>query len=577
MVDAQAAIAFLEELAGFSGAGAGELPSISKISNPSDQAGASARGRGWQPDLRYRSLIEKLPAVTFMAALDERTQELYISPQIEAMLGFTQEEWLENPILWYDQLHPDDRELWVAEFARTCTTGFRFSSEYRLIARDGRVVWVQGECQIIRDDTGRPMFLQGIAFDITARKRAAAADEERRAAEAASLAKSEFLAHMSHEIRTPLNGVLGMIDLVLPTELNDKQRKFLELAKMSGESLAALVNDILDFSKIEAGKLDIESITFDLRKVLEQVKDIQSLKANAKGLQVLCEVPAEVPALVQGDPSRVRQILINLINNAIKFTERGSVTVRAGVEEVGNEHLVVRFGVTDTGIGIPPDRMNRLFKSFSQVDGSTTRKYGGTGLGLAISKQLTELMGGQIGVESEAGKGTTFWFTVKFGHAAEQALTETPTPETPDRLEASPPAACRLAARILIAEDNEVNQIVLSELLADEGYRYEIVNDGKQAVEAVLRNHFDMVLMDCQMPVMDGFEASRAIRQNEGTGRRIPIVALTANATKADRDRCLENGMDAHCTKPIEIDDLLKVIASLLSRSQPAQPAQAAA
>ena len=341
-MDEQEAIALLEQMAGFADflvPKAGRWP-IVRPTTPSAPA-TEAIPKAWKPDLRYRSLVEKLPVVTFMASLDETQQELYISPQIEALLGFTQDEWLNDPFLWFRQLHVDDRETWIGEFLhRTCSVN-RFSrTSVRNTgfwpATGAYCLDSSGECQIVRDDDGRPvLFFRGIAFDISHLKRAAEDQEAKLAAQAASMAKSEFLARMSHEIRTPLNGVVGMIDLLKSTEMTAAQQRYVQLARESAGALLTVINDILDFSKIEAGKVEIEAIEFDLHKVVEDLTELLASVAAKKNLALACLFRPGVPRRVLGDSNRIRQVLTNLVNNALKFTTEGSVTIRTGAGHAG--------------------------------------------------------------------------------------------------------------------------------------------------------------------------------------------------------------------------------------------------
>ena len=572
--------------------------------------------------------------------------------------------------------------------------------------------WISLCARSSPDDRGG-LVTDGVVFDVSALKQA----EERARlaqdlAEAASLAKSQFLANMSHEIRTPLNGVIGMTDLLLRRGLAQEHRRYAETIKGSANALLSLINDVLDFSKIEAGKLELSPTSFAVREVVEDVGQMLAGRAAERGLELACVVDPAVPATAFGDADRLRQVTINLLNNALKFTERGEVVLRVRPDEdaQGGNGLALRFEVSDTGIGIPPDRLDRLFKSFSQVDASTTRRFGGTGLGLAISKQLVTLMGGQVGVRSTPGVGSTFWFTVRFdaaGVAETQATTgraghdmrglrvlvaddhaasleslrdqmlawsfevsvardggealaalraaavagrafdaavldmnmpvlggvdvarlakadpatagvpllmltgadgefdaaaarragfadclvkparqsqlfdaiarltrgetvDKPVPATP-----APATAGAAGRRLLVAEDNEVNQIVAGETLRDAGYEVVIVGNGRLAFEAVEAGGYDLVLMDCQMPEMDGFEATAAIRAAEAkAGRpRLGIVALTANAISGDRERCLEAGMDDYVTKPIDPDVLLSTVAKRLKAKE--TPAEA--
>jgi two-component system sensor histidine kinase/response regulator len=647
---------------------------------------------------QFRQLVDSIREVFFVLT-PEPIRVAYLSPAYEEIWGRPRQAVYDRAAAWIEPVHPHER-AGVGSYFERLMQGIQSEMSYRIERPDGSFRWIHARGFPVNDAKGKLVRVVGIAEDVTERVCAEAElVDAKEAAESANRAKSEFLANMSHEIRTPMNGIIGMTDLVLATELNPEQAEYLHMVKGSADALLTLLNDILDFSKIEAGKLELDYVSFNLRKSLSEVVKTLAVKAQQKGLEFIFDVAPGVPANVFGDPARLRQVLVNLVGNSIKFTARGEIEVSVQTEAQSVEGTILRFSVRDTGIGIPADKHDRIFGAFSQADSSTTRKYGGTGLGLSIAGQLVGLMGGKLWVESEAGKGSAFYFTVQFGPevaalptklpdifqlagvpvlvvddnatnrriledslirwemiptvvagaaAAIQALqhahasgaqlplvlTDAHMPDIDgfgliemirqdrslssvrivmlasggergeaarcrklgvaaylskpfDRLELrdvllhvlardpAKPENTALVTRhalqeqrpslsVLVVEDNAVNQRLISRVLAKRGHRVVLAQNGREALEALEKQPFDIVLMDLQMPEMDGFEATRLIREKEkASGAHLAIIALTAHAMKGDEERCLASGMDGYVTKPINLEELFSVIENV--------------
>jgi PAS domain S-box-containing protein len=642
-------------------------------------------------ETRFRSLVEQIPAITYVDAVDENMTTTYISPQIEWILGILPQEYIDAPDLWFEMLHPDDRERALQRYLEGRASGRPFSFEYRLIARDGRVVWFRDEAAVIRDAMGRPTMVQGVMLDITEAKRAEEAvrrseqqyrdlvetaqdvvftlgvdgtfsslnrafetitgwpreewigaffpplvhpddlatafgalttiaggkpltaselrishakggyvvgeftitpqvedgqvvgalgiarditerkraeaelEAAREAAESANRAKSEFLANMSHEIRTPLNAVIGLSGLLLDTPLTDEQRDYLETIRGSGDALLGVINDILDFSKIEAGRLEVEQAPFDVRACVEEALDLVASAASAKGLEIAYLVDQSVPAVLVGDVTRLRQVLVNLLSNAVKFTATGEVVVTVSSRPRDERHHDVHFAVIDTGIGIPAEKMDRLFDSFSQVDASITRRYGGTGLGLAISKRLAEMMGGGMWAESTSGAGSTFHFTV-LAEVGEQ-----------DAVQPVAHAANLAELRVLVVDDNATNRLILAKQLRSWDIVPVEAASAEEALDLVRSGaHFDIAVLDMNMPNMDGEMLAGAIRDLPDADR-LPLVMLTSVGRQRS-DGPSDGAFAAYLTKPVKPARLHDVLGqAVASRSGGAAEPQAAA
>ncbi len=490
------------------------------------------------------ALFDTLPYPIFVKGVDTRFTAC--NQAYEQAFGIRREDFIGRRVLDLEYIPMIEREAFQAEDEAIIASRGRAQREIDIAFADGemrRVIYTITAFQLA---DGTPAGMLGVLFDITERRRA----EER--AERANQAKSAFLANMSHEIRTPMNAIIGMTHLVLDTELDARQRNYLEKIEGATRTLLGIVNDILDFSKIEAGKLSLERASFRLGEVLDNLTGLLETKAAGKGLKLEVQVDAGVPDVLQGDPLRLGQVLTNLVGNAIKFTSSGGVSLTVRQAQEDESGLILEFEVKDTGIGMTPEQQARLFQPFEQADGSTTRRFGGTGLGLAICRRLVELMDGHIWAESTPGRGSAFHFTAKLGRQVQTV----PTRPSPRRRSGLPNLTGR---RLLLVEDNEINREVAGDILAKCGAMVDTAGNGREALDALDNRHYDLVLMDVQMPVMDGLEATRAIRRRP-EWKTLPVLAMTASVLPEDRECCLAAGMNDFVAKPIDMETLYAVL-----------------
>ena len=510
-------------------------------------------------DLRkLHNAVEHSSAVVVIT--DREGNIEYVNPKFIQVTGYDRTETTgKTPRLLKSGEMPDDvyRELW-----QTITSGEEWQGIFHNRKKNGELYWAAASISPLKDENGTITHFVGIQEDITAIK---LFEQELRgakeAAEAANQAKSDFLASMSHEIRTPMNAIIGMAELLLESRIDTEQRKYVETLRNAGQNLLNIINDILDVSKIEAGYLELDCTAFDIHELLDAVCDIMSVRVREKKIDLTCRIAPDVPRRLTGDAGRLRQILLNLVGNAVKFTDEGGITI--SVEPAGSDggRSALKFSITDTGIGIPAEKIDRIFDKFTQADSSTTRKYGGTGLGLTISQRLVELMGGKIGVSSTPGSGSTFYFTISIDLPGEDQQIQASGQGSTLRKTPTVPSDSR-PINILLVDDSEDNRLLVRSFLKKMPFSVQIAENGSAAVEMFKDSAYDIVLMDIQMPVMDGFEATRQIRSWERSKgfAATPVVALTAYALDDEIRKCHEAGCDGHLTKPISKSALVEAI-----------------
>lgn len=511
----------------------------------------------YKSELKFRSLLEQLTDAIYFTSVDGKFIEF--NRATVDLLGYSSDELRElNVEATY--VNPEDRDKFKAIVT---ANGEVIDYELKLKSKSGDIIDCLVTSTVRYDSKGVILGYQGIIRDITLRKKAESLQRAKDLAEQANKFKAEFLANMSHEIRTPINAIIGMVHLLHQTPLSSKQQEYLQAIDSSADNLLQLINDILDFSKIEAGKLQLENKSFSIRKVIEQLVNTMRFKADEKAIELKLNIDENVPESVAGDPLRLNQIMLNLISNAIKFTHAGNITVTVRLIDTINDKARMYFNVRDTGIGIAPDKLNHIFESFTQANMDTTRIYGGTGLGLSIVKKLIDMLNGAIMVKSKPGNGSEFIFEIDFTitrdaiELDQASSNDSGIPEI---------GACRM----LLADDYPINQLVTTELLKHTWREMiiDVANNGKEVLELLSKNDYELILMDVQMPEMNGLDATREIRKLQGPKAQIPIVAFTAYATTGEVDKCLEAGMDDYISKPVDPAMLCrKIVEQLVKRN----------
>ncbi len=502
------------------------------------------------------------------------TGQIFYSARVFGMLGYSRGAFIGSTDDFAQLIHPEDSpRIWQTVEDYLGGKVPEYSVEYRAKSADGRWVWIHSRAGLIKDIKGKPIRLVGAHTDISLMKeRQEQLEYEKKAAEDANKAKSDFLAHMSHEIRTPLTAVSGIAEILTNKQdnLDEKQKGLVRILNSSTAALKDLINDILDFSKIESRELELANGEFELAGLFEEIISIMSLKAHEKAISFVFNYDDLKDCTFYGDRARMRQILINLVGNALKFTESGGVTVAAHCENI-NDEIFLRVEVADTGIGIATENFDLIFERFKQADSSVTRKYGGTGLGLPISRNLAELMGGKIILSSQTGKGSTFTLLIPDKKGTLSVTADKPAEESRE-MQTQIRTSLLHETKLLIVEDYEANIIVIGYILDDAGCKYDVARNGKEAVELWQKNEYDVILMDVQMPVMDGFSATVQIRklESEQSLPRTPIIGMTAHALVGDKDKCIEAGMDAYLPKPIVENNLRQEIFNFAKRNQKA-------